>query len=90
MHCEALALALHCKASVLHRKAAASYCKAFCLGWQVHDFSCIVGFVFFEGSQKFLQCSSQRSLHNAPIFRLLLKVAVNGTHQCDLHNFCGT
>ena len=32
---------------------------------------------------------SQRSLHNAPIFRLLLKVAVNGTHQCDCHNFCG-
>ena len=34
--------------------------------------------------------TSQRSLHNAPIFRLLLKVAVNGTHQCDFHNFCGT
>ena len=33
--------------------------------------------------------SSQRSLHNAPIFRLLLKVAVNGTHQCDFLNFCG-
>ena len=33
---------------------------------------------------------SQRSLHNAPIFRLLLKVAVNGTHQCDLLNFWGT
>ena len=33
--------------------------------------------------------ASQRSLHNAPIFRLLLKVAVNGTHQCDFHNFCG-
>ena len=33
--------------------------------------------------------SSQRSLHNAPIFRLLLKVAVNGTHQCDYSNFCG-
>jgi hypothetical protein len=32
---------------------------------------------------------SQRSLHNAPIFRLLLKVAVNGTHQCDFLNFCG-
>ena len=32
---------------------------------------------------------SQRSLHNAPIFRLLLKVAVKGTHQCDLLNFCG-
>ena len=32
---------------------------------------------------------SQRSLHNAPIFRLLLKVAVNGTHQCDFTNFCG-
>ena len=33
--------------------------------------------------------SSQRSLHSAPIFRLLLKVAVNGTHQCDSHNFWG-
>ena len=33
---------------------------------------------------------SQRSLHNAPIFRLLLKVAVNGTHQCDCLNFCGS
>ena len=33
--------------------------------------------------------SSQRSLHSAPIFRLLLKVAVNGMHQCDFHNFCG-
>jgi hypothetical protein len=32
---------------------------------------------------------SQRSLHYAPIFRLLLKVAVKGTHQCDLSNFCG-
>ena len=32
---------------------------------------------------------SQRSLHNAPTFRLLLKVVVNGTHQCDSHNFCG-
>ena len=31
--------------------------------------------------------SSQRSLHNTPIFRLLLKVAVNGTHQCDFLNF---
>ncbi len=30
--------------------------------------------------------ASQRSLHNAPIFRLLLKVAVNGTHQCDFLN----
>ena len=32
---------------------------------------------------------SQRSLHNEPIFRLLLKVAVKGTQQCDLPNFCG-
>ena len=32
---------------------------------------------------------SQRFLHDAPIFRLLLKVAVNGTHQCDFLNFCG-
>jgi hypothetical protein len=31
---------------------------------------------------------SQRSPHNAPIFRLLLKVAVRGTHQCDSQNFC--
>ena len=34
--------------------------------------------------------ASQRSLHNAPIFRLLLKVAVKGTHQCDFLNFCGS
>ena len=32
---------------------------------------------------------SQRSLHNAPIFRLLSKVAVNGKHQCDFVDFCG-
>ena len=35
-------------------------------------------------------CTSQCSLHNAPIFRLLLKVAVKGTHQCESLNFCGT
>ena len=29
------------------------------------------------------------TFHSAPIFRLLLKVAVNGTHQCDFHNFWG-
>ena len=33
--------------------------------------------------------ASQRSLHNEPIFRLLLKVAVKGTQQCDFLNFCG-
>ena len=33
--------------------------------------------------------ASQRSLHNEPIFRLLLKVAVKGTQQCEFHNFCG-
>ena len=32
---------------------------------------------------------SQRSLQDAPIFRLLLKVAVKGTHQCDFFNFWG-
>ena len=37
----------------------------------------------------FVPVPSQRSLHDAPIFRLLLKVAVNGTHQCDFLNFCG-
>ena len=49
------------------------------------------GVVAFEkGVQKSRLASiSQRSLHNAPIFRLLLKVAVNGTHQCDFPNFCG-
>ena len=30
---------------------------------------------------------SQRSLQPEPIFRLLLKVAVNGTHQCDSIEF---
>ena len=30
---------------------------------------------------------SQRSLHNAPIFCLLLKAAVNGTHQCAFLEF---
>ena len=34
--------------------------------------------------------SSQRSLQDAPIFRLLLKVAVKGTHQCDFFNFWGS
>ena len=33
---------------------------------------------------------SQRSLQDAPIFRLLLKVAVKGTHQCDFFNFWGS
>jgi hypothetical protein len=47
------------------------------------SFSCLVS---SHGKQS---CASQRSLHNAPIFRLLLKVAVNGTHQCDFQNFCG-
>ena len=47
-------------------------------------------FVFSLGSKFWRElCVSQRSLHNAPIFRLLLKVAVNGTHQCDFQNFCG-
>ena len=36
-----------------------------------------------------LSWPSQCSLHNAPIFRLLLKVAVKGTHQCESLNFCG-
>ncbi len=30
--------------------------------------------------------ASQRSAHSTPIFRLLLKVAVNGAHQCHLLN----
>ena len=33
--------------------------------------------------------ASQCSLHNEPIFRLLLKVAVNGTHQCESQIFAG-
>ena len=47
-------------------------------------------FLFLRLVGRPCRCSSQRSLHNAPIFRLLLKVAVKGTHQCDLLNFCGT
>ena len=39
--------------------------------------------------QSLADYASQRSLHNAPVFRLLRKVAVNGTHQCDFLNFCG-
>ena len=42
-----------------------------------------------EGAACSQRPASQRSLHNAPIFRLLLKVAVNGTHQCGFFNFCG-
>ena len=42
-----------------------------------------------EGTSCRQRPPSQRSLHNAPIFRLLLKVAVNGTHQCGFFNFCG-
>ena len=42
-----------------------------------------------EGAPCRQRPASQRSLHNAPIFRLLLKVAVNGTHQCGFFNFCG-
>ena len=30
--------------------------------------------------------ASQRSFHNEPIFRLLLKVAVKGAHECELRN----
>lgn len=33
---------------------------------------------------------SQRSLHNAPIFCLLLKLAVNGARQCDCPICCGS
>ena len=44
--------------------------------------------LMFEGTlHATTSATSQRSLHNAPIFRLLLKVAVNGTHQCDFLNF---
>ena len=43
-----------------------------------------------QAGSKYLSLPSQCSLHNAPIFRLLLKVAVNGTHQCESLNFCGT
>jgi len=32
--------------------------------------------------------ASQRSLHNAPICHLLLKVVVKGTHQCDFLCIC--
>ena len=34
-----------------------------------------------------LHAASQCSLQSAPIFRLLLKVAVKGTHQCDFFKF---
>ncbi len=34
--------------------------------------------------------TSHCSLHSAPVFRLLLAVAVNGTHQRECLTFCGT
>ena len=39
------------------------------------------------GSAPHASLQDSASLHNAPIFRLLLKVAVKGTHQCDFLNF---
>ena len=33
--------------------------------------------------------SSRRSIHNAHTFRILLNLAVTGTHQCYFVNFCG-
>ena len=62
-----------------------SLCKARCpcqiLRRKVHV--AIVAYI------QVVSLASQCSLHNAPIFRLLLKVAVNGTHQCESLNFCG-
>ena len=60
--------------------------------WPGSQFSLYIGNSFADLTEQALKtCSeflaSQRSLHNAPIFRLLLKVAVNGTHQCDFLNF---
>ena len=43
-----------------------------------------------SASSQICEPASQCSLHSEPIFRLLLKVAVNGTHQCESLNFCGT
>ena len=51
--------------------------------------STAVAFKLYGLSPICLGSVSQRSLHNEPIFRLLLKVAVKGTQQCDLPNFCG-
>jgi hypothetical protein len=45
--------------------------------------------VLVFGSTTFESNHTHHSVHfiNAPIFRLLLKVAVKGTHQCDFLNF---
>ena len=45
---------------------------------------------FYTNVQAAAKRTSQRSLQDAPIFRLLLKVAVKGTHQCDFLNFWGS
>ena len=51
----------------------------------------IISFRYVRGASKRGQHgSSQRSLQDAPVFRLLLKVAVKGTHQCDFFNFWGS
>ena len=53
------------------------------------NFVAVPAEVAHAGSSSSEGVASQCSLHNAPIFRLLLKVAVNGTHQCESQNFCG-
>ena len=37
----------------------------------------------------FTACASHHSLCNAPIFHILIKLAVNGAHQCDFRRFSG-
>jgi hypothetical protein len=61
----------------------------FDLGFGILQGTTVVLFAF-SVLEPILIVVSQCSLHNAPIFRLLLKVAVNGTHQCESLNFCGT
>ena len=72
-------LRLHCSWSRVSRRTSGEAPKQ----------ATLFAFLFFTYFVEFEFELSQRSLHYAPIFRLLLKVAVKGTHQCDFINFCG-
>ena len=74
-----------------NRLSGRGLCKSFCaieysFGW---DQALDKHILYCGISAWTLQTASQRSLHNEPIFRLLLKVAVKGTQQCEFLNFCG-
>ena len=90
-------LLIYCRHDASQQKACSFFAKCFFLqNGSLHAFACKLALKAARAFRKLAghattgnNVASQRSLHYAPIFRLLLKVAVNGTHQCDFLNFCG-